>query len=138
MAPQKVLGGKELGHEPRRVGTLDRDLGHGVRDVGEVGAGQDAGRHVLKVLSAVGGVDNHQVGLLTKLVNHQVIHAAAVLVAKHGVAHATQGHVGEVVGQKVVQGGKGGGAAHRKLAHVRDVKQTAGLAHGHVLGDDVA
>ncbi len=133
-----LLGGQELGDELGRVGALDRDLGHRVRDVAELGAGQDARRHVLEVLGAIGGVDHHQVGLLAKLVDHQVVHAAAVLVAQNRVAHAAQGHVGEVVGEQVVQGGKRGGTAHRELAHVRDVKQTAGLAHGHVLGDNAA
>ena len=133
-----LLGGQQPRDDLGRLGALQRNLRHVLGDVVELGVGQDVLRQVFEVLGAVGGVDHHQVRFLAELVDDQVIHAAAVLVAQHGIAHAPDGHVGEVVGEHVVQGCERAGAAHREFAHVGHVEQAACLAHGHVLGDDAA
>ena len=55
------------------------------------------------VLLAVGGVDHDEVGLVGALVDDEVVHHAALLVAHGAVAGLAAGHHGVVVGQQMVQ-----------------------------------
>ena len=99
------------------------------------------------VLLPVGGVDHRQIGLLSKLVNHQVVNGAPLGIAHDAVPHLVHGHAAVIVGEQVIQRvqGRGAGeenlphgvfAAQGHLRHVGDVEQARLLADGHVLLDD--
>ena len=126
----------ELGQHVLGERALQRQLGDAVRQVLELRARQQVGLHVGHVLLAVGGIDHDEVLLVTKLVDDEVVDAAAMLVAHDAVAHLAQRHVGVVVGEEVVDGCQRARATEQDLAHVRDVKQADLGAHGLVLGDD--
>ena len=90
------------------------------------------------VLLAVGGVDHDEVGLVGALVDDEVIHHAAALIAHEAVPGAAGLEVGVVVGQQAVEIGQGVLAPEDQLAHVGHVEESAGRAHRHVLGDHAA
>ena len=115
---------------------MEGHLGHGLRDVLHFAVSGEVVRHPGGVLILVGGVDHHQVGPLPDLVDDEVVHAAAGVVAHGGVADLAVGHVGKVVGEHVVEVLEGVRAGKDQLSHVGDVKKPGGGADGHVLGDD--
>ena len=86
-----------------------------------------------QVALVVGGVRDRQVALGVQTVGEEVVEHAAVLAAKHAVLSAADGDRGDVVGEQPLQQRERAGAAGFDLAHVRDVEDPAGLAHGHVL-----
>ena len=88
------------------------------------------------VLLPVGGVDHRQIGLLSKLVNHQVVNGAPLGIAHDAVPHLVHGHAAVIVGEQVIQRVQGRGAGEENLPHVGDVEQARLLADGHVLLDD--
>ena len=90
------------------------------------------------VLLAVGGVDHHKVLLIAKLVDDEVVDAAAALVAHDAIAHLAKRHVGVVVGKEMVDGSQRAGTAEHDLAHVGHVKEADGGAYRLVLGLDAA
>ena len=117
------------------VGTLQRQLCHTVRNVLDLGVRQQIRRHVGVILFPVGGVDHSQVAVLAELVNDQIVHRAAIGQAHGGVTDPANGHVGKVVGQQMIQGGKGALTPENHLAHVGDIEQAAGGADGGVFSD---
>ena len=127
---------QQFGDDLRRFGALQGQLGDGVRDVLCLGAGQQVRLHMGEILVAVGGVHHHEIALLPELVNHQIIHRAALPVAHNAVSHPAHRHIGEIVGQQVVQRVQRGGAGEEHLAHMGHIKQPRLLADRHVLFDD--
>jgi len=115
---------------------LERELGDAVGDVLDDRAGKSVGGHVRDVLLAIGGIDHHEVLLITKLVDDEVINAAPTLVAEDSVAHAPRPERRVVVRDEVVDACKGRGAGEHDLAHVRDVEEPRLRAHGLVLREN--
>ena len=135
VAGRQGFGVGELREDLRGGRPLQRQLSDGVGDVLDLGVRQQILLHVGEVLFAVRRVDDHEVRLLAELVDDQIVDGAAVFMAHDAVAHAPGLHVGEIVCEQVIQAGKRTGAGEEHLAHMRDVEQPAGVAHGVMLGD---
>ena len=125
----------DLGKDGPGLGALQGELGHVVAHVGQLAVAKEVFAHPAYVLVAVGRVDHHPVCILGKAVDDQIIHHAALGIAHHAVAHLAVAHGGKVVGEQLLQICQGSGSLVEHLAHVADVKQAAGLTHGHVLAD---
>ena len=94
--------------------------------------------HPCKILVDVAGVDAEEKILRPAHVDQQVVHHAARRVAHRRVEHAAGKQAGDVIRHEVIEKAGGLGAAHVDLAHVADVEEAGGAAHGLVLLEDAA
>ena len=70
------------------------------------------------------------------LVDQDVVHEAAVLVEQPGVMGLAEFQLLDGIGGDVIGQSGGFGAADLDLAHVADIEDAHGVAHGVVLVDD--
>ena len=94
------------------------------------------GADVREVLLDVRRVDDEEVGVLGEAVDEEVIHGAAVAPAHHGVHRAAVRERARVVRDEALHEAERVGAGDDDLAHVGDVEEAGGLAHGAVLVED--
>ena len=125
-AAQDLLGARPLdGDEARAQGDLlDLALEAGAA-LGE--GGGDA--------LAVAGVGDDEVLLVADAVDDEVVEDPAVLGDDHGVAGPPEADLGDRADERVVERGGGARAGHLDLAHVGEVEDAGGAAHGVVLGE---
>ena len=93
--------------------------------------------HPLNVLVDVGGVNDKEEIVVAHLIDEEVINGAAVGIEHHAVEYLAVGGTGHVVGEDVLHVALCVGACDAHLAHVRDVEDSAVLAHGIVFIGDV-
>ena len=112
------------------VAAVEGELGRLVGEILQSAVPGQVGGHPIPVLAGVGGVDHRQIGLLSKLVNHQVVNGAPLGIAHNAVPHLVHGHAAVIVGEQVIQRVQGRGAGEENLPHVGDVEQAGGVAVG--------
>ena len=88
--------------------------------------------HPVVVLLGVCGVYDHEVIVVSPLVDDQIVYGTAVLVAHRAVARLPVLHVGEVVGQHIVQVLQAVRAGYQDLSHVGNIEEACGSANRHV------
>ena len=87
------------------------------------------------VLVAVARIDDQPVVVGGTAVNDEIVNNAARVVAEHGVLDVAVLHGGDVRGDELLHVCDRVGALEPQLAHVRHVKESRLLPHGHVLGE---
>ena len=85
------------------------------------------------VLVDVGRIDHQEVPRFSAAVHQEVVHDASVGVWEAGILHLTGDQFGDVVAGDVLQKSQGVRSFHGEFAHVGNVKEASGLAHGMVL-----
>lgn len=83
-----------------------------------------------------GGVDDEEEFFGLDLIDVKVVNRAAALIAHQGVLALAVLQFADVVGQDAVEEFRGGAAAHDDLAHVGNIEQSGGGAHGLVFIED--
>src|SRR5919199_1768406 len=130
---QNLLGAGALESKQGRgvAAVLDVDVGRNTQAIGRAADPVD-------VFGNVRGIDHEQVmrGGVAEVIDNEVVHDAAVVVAHGRVEGSVDGQSGDVVGQQVLHELGRGGARDVYLAHVREIKQTGGGARGSVLLDN--
>jgi hypothetical protein len=91
---------------------------------------------VLEILILIRGVDAEEEGIVRDFVDQDVVDEAAVFVEQAGVMRLPMLQFRDGVGGDEVHEFHGFRAANFDLAHVADVEQTDGFAHGIVLIDE--
>ena len=117
-------------------GPLDGDLRVAVAVIFDHGVEAVLGDDVLEILVLVGGVDAEEIMIVGDFVDQDVVHEAAVFVEQAGVMGLSEFQLLDGVGGDVVGEFGGFGAANLDLAHVADIEDAHGVAHGVVLVDD--
>ena len=120
--------------------TLDGDLRVEIAVVADVDVRELADRaaHPLDVLFASTGVDDDQVVVVAELVQDHIVDKGAVR-REHGAVVCLAGlQLPRVVHEQVLQRVQRTGPTKLDAAHVRDIKNAHGVAHGMVLGDKAA
>ena len=128
--------GRQFLHGVARFGALDGKLG--VTGAREIHARVEAVERadVLEILLLVGGVDAQEVVVLGDLVDQDIVHEPAVLVEQPGVVRLAGLQLVDGVGGDEIGELGGFGAVDFDLAHVADIEDADGAAHGVVLIDD--
>ena len=94
-------------------------------------------KHPCYILVDIGCVDDEEEIVFAHLIDEQVVHGAAVGVAHHTIIDLSYGRACDIVGEDVLDVALSVGACDAHFSHVRDVEDTAVLAHGVVLVGDV-
>lgn len=89
-----------------------------------------------EVFVNLGGVHHHEEGFRLHPVQDEVINDSGPVIEHDGVLPLADVQFIDVIGQHGVQPCSRCGAGHRELAHVGDVKDAAGFAHGFVFVQD--
>ena len=87
-----------------------------------------------EVLGAVGGVDGDQPAVL-ELVEKDIVDDGAVAVEQQAVVGVVEGHLLDIVDLDELEKEVGVGAGQFKLAHMVDIEEAGGVAHGVMFGD---
>ena len=93
--------------------------------------------HPRHILIDVGRVDDEEEVVVAHFIDEQVIDRAAVGVAHHPIVDLSDGRIGDIIGEDVLHVALCIGPCDAHFAHVRDIEDTAVLAHGVVLIGDV-
>ena len=134
-------GGKTSVNELRRFRALQcqrAEIGGEVLQI-HVGAPGKGGQLLVQpggVRADARGVDDEEEFLRLDLIDVEVVNRAAALVAHERVLALPGLQFADVIGQHAVEEFRRRAAAHHDFAHVRDVEQSGGGAHGVVLLQD--
>ena len=89
--------------------------------------------HPSPVLIDVGSIDDEEEIIFAHLIDQEVVHRTAILIAHHTIIYLTNGSIGDIICKDVLHITLCIFALYRDLSHVRDVKETTLMSHGQVL-----
>ena len=92
--------------------------------------------HPGHILFTVGSVHHQHIALFIQAVNDEVIHKAAIFIAQRAVANLADTQIAHIIGDQVLNIHQGIRTGEHNFPHVGYVKESAGGAHRHMLGDD--
>ena len=125
--------GRELFESAQRERTLDGDLCVTVARELDLGVELVGRADVLEIFFLVGGVDAKEEVIVSHLVHQDVVDEAAVLIEQPGILRLPDVEPRCRVGGDVINQANRLRPADLDFAHVADVEQAHGFAHGVVL-----